>query len=286
MLFILSSSITAALALTFPPPVPLEVIVPSSSLPLVGSPYSTSFLAAAASWRDSSTTDATTTLFSDRVVRVIEDSTVIKLEKTGLVSLAGIQFPKKYDDNAECPTRTTSTNTKLQQLLPPHTAVRVNADTEKDNRGIRKVLLFRSSSSKKENSESPLLTSIQTQLLLCGYARVRDAEVASRFSPALADEWHRAAEEEPSNGCRPMVESEFESLRPSSVTTAPPPNPGDSKGCSDFATYEDALRWYETYFSYYGDVAQLDRDHDGIPCPGLPHTLDPELYRRKVPLSK
>ena len=29
------------------------------------------------------------------------------------------------------------------------------------------------------------------------------------------------------------------------TTTAPPANPGDIKGCSDFDTYEGALRWYE-----------------------------------------
>jgi hypothetical protein len=257
----------------------LEVILPfdsSTSTPRSLSSYF-SFLTAA-SWLDSSSMTATDKTISDRVVRVMEDTTVIKLEKTGLVSLAGIQFPKKYSINRSCPTRTTSTYTKLQQLLPPNTAVRVYPATEKDDRGVRKVLLFRSN-----NKENPL-TSIQTQLLLRGYATIRDANVATLFSQALADEWRRA-EEQPSSECRSIIESEFESLRPSVSTNVPPKNPGDSKGCSDFASYEDALRWYERYFPYYGDVAKLDRDHDGIPCPGLPHTSDPELYRRKVPLS-
>jgi endonuclease YncB( thermonuclease family) len=63
-----------------------------------------------------------------------------------------------------------------------------------------------------------------------------------------------------------------------------PKNPGDNKGCSDFETYEDALRYYEYYYSWgYGDVAKLDRDHDGIPCPGLPHTQNQVLYRIKKP---
>ena len=62
-----------------------------------------------------------------------------------------------------------------------------------------------------------------------------------------------------------------------------PSNPGDIKGCSDFATYEDALGWYETYKPYYGDVAKLDRDGDGVPCPGLPHTRRMERYRMKRP---
>ncbi|KAL3787223.1 hypothetical protein HJC23_004264 [Cyclotella cryptica] len=69
-------------------------------------------------------------------------------------------------------------------------------------------------------------------------------------------------------------------------STLPPNNPGDIKGCSDFNTYEEALAWYETYAPYYGDVANLDRDGDGVPCPGLPHTTNRERYRMKRPLVK
>lgn len=64
---------------------------------------------------------------------------------------------------------------------------------------------------------------------------------------------------------------------------AQPQNPGDTKSCADFNTYEDALDWYERYQPYYGDVAKLDRDGDGVPCPGLPHTSDRNKYRMKVP---
>jgi hypothetical protein len=63
----------------------------------------------------------------------------------------------------------------------------------------------------------------------------------------------------------------------------PPENPGDVKGCSDFKTYEDALSWFETYEPFFGDVAKLDRDRDGVPCPGLPHTSNRERYRMKIP---
>ena len=61
----------------------------------------------------------------------------------------------------------------------------------------------------------------------------------------------------------------------------PPPNPGDVRKCSDFDTYEQALRYFEILYPYYGDVAQLDRDGDGIPCSGLVHTSIPERYRVK-----
>jgi len=65
--------------------------------------------------------------------------------------------------------------------------------------------------------------------------------------------------------------------------TEPPKNPGDVRGCSDFTYYEDAYRYYDKYYPYYGDVARLDRDNDGIPCEGLPHTKTPEKYRLKKP---
>jgi len=71
--------------------------------------------------------------------------------------------------------------------------------------------------------------------------------------------------------------------RESYLQSNPPPNPGDVKGCSDFETYEEALSWYEKYVPYYGDVAKLDRDGDGVPCPGLPHTNVRERYRMKRP---
>lgn len=73
--------------------------------------------------------------------------------------------------------------------------------------------------------------------------------------------------------------------RKKTPNATPPPNPGDTKGCSDFQSYEDALGWYETYAPYYGDVARLDRDGDGVPCPGLPHTAIADKYRMKVPNS-
>ena len=55
--------------------------------------------------------------------------------------------------------------------------------------------------------------------------------------------------------------------------------------CVDFPTYEDADRWYALYFPFYGDVAKLDRDGDGIPCSGLPHTTNQDRYRMKKPYA-
>ena len=48
-----------------------------------------------------------------------------------------------------------------------------------------------------------------------------------------------------------------------------PDNPGNSVNCSDFSSYSSALDWFNTYFSFYGDVAELDADGDGEPCETL-----------------
>ena len=37
---------------------------------------------------------------------------------------------------------------------------------------------------------------------------------------------------------------------------------------------------FDTYYPYYGDVARLDKDADGVPCEKLPHT--PLFYRRRI----
>ena len=71
--------------------------------------------------------------------------------------------------------------------------------------------------------------------------------------------------------------------RKDALSSVQPSNPGDTKGCSDFSTYEESLGYYEKYFPFYGDVARLDRDSDGVPCPGLPHTTAAEKYRMKIP---
>lgn len=47
-------------------------------------------------------------------------------------------------------------------------------------------------------------------------------------------------------------------------------NPGDTKNCSDFATYGEAKEWFDRYFQAFGDVARLDGDNDGEPCESLP----------------
>ena len=51
-----------------------------------------------------------------------------------------------------------------------------------------------------------------------------------------------------------------------------PANPGDSVNCSDFATHAQAQAWFDRYRPYYGDIAKLDRDNNGVACESLPWT--------------
>jgi hypothetical protein len=46
-------------------------------------------------------------------------------------------------------------------------------------------------------------------------------------------------------------------------------NPGDVKNCTDFATWEDANRYFWTYYPAFGDVGKLDQNNDQIPCESL-----------------
>jgi Excalibur calcium-binding domain len=48
------------------------------------------------------------------------------------------------------------------------------------------------------------------------------------------------------------------------------PDAGDSVNCSDFPTHAAAQAWFDTYFPFYGDVAKLDANHDGVACESLP----------------
>ena len=49
----------------------------------------------------------------------------------------------------------------------------------------------------------------------------------------------------------------------------PPPNPGNTVGCADFDTWEDAQGWYDTYAPHYGDIALIDINNNGVACEAL-----------------
>mmetsp|Transcript_16799 Transcript_16799/g.25392 ORF Transcript_16799/g.25392 Transcript_16799/m.25392 type:complete len:351 (+) Transcript_16799:72-1124(+) len=245
----------------------------------------------------------------DMVVRVVNANT-IKLEKLGLVSFGAVQTPSGYgaDSFPEC--MSVNPSFKAKQLLPPKTPVYVVLlSQEKSNTsssGMTRALVWRDS--KLVNAE--LVISGMAKPSKRGQAEAENAlpgitktlqqlqEDAQKNKKGLfksceddADLRRSFDDEEQFEALEWTLETKFSAdggqpvIRRNGDETGQnkPPNPGDTKGCSDFSTYEDALRWFEYYRPWYGDVARLDRDNDGIPCPKLPHTQDQDLYRMKRP---
>ena len=74
-------------------------------------------------------------------------------------------------------------------------------------------------------------------------------------------------------GLTPIIPPPPASTTSTTTTTPTPANPGDAVDCGDFATWAPAQAYYDFYFPFYGDVAGLDGDNDGIACethPGAP----------------
>ncbi|WP_419819307.1 cell wall-binding repeat-containing protein [Glaciibacter flavus] len=72
------------------------------------------------------------------------------------------------------------------------------------------------------------------------------------------------------SSCTPPPPPPHTPAGPTSPPTSPPASPGDTKNCSDFTTWSAAQNWFLTYYPYYGDVARLDGDSDGVACETLP----------------
>ena len=228
------------------------------------------------------------------------------------------------NSNFQFPTCFTySPSYKVRQLLPKKTVVRVQTiGGSSSSNGIPQVVLVRNEDSLVVNEE---LVKTGFAVVKNGFAKQQQSSSSSPSSQLILDAEALVALQENAraNGLGIFSKCDadndggtipadsfvavFEPLERSvetvyfsdggkqrvrDETTAvsfskenPPKNPGDVRGCSDFESYEDALQWYEIYQPYYGDVARLDRDGDGVPCPGLPHTTNRERYRMKVPTS-
>jgi hypothetical protein len=252
----------------------------------------------------------------DKVKRVIDASTV-QLEKSGYVSLESVRGVGSTYILPDC--FSYSPSYEMRRLLPKGTVVRLvhleESDSSIANNNDDRALTTSSTSRVAawivRNNDEIL---INEELVRTGFAYVRKG---SRTTPpdVMADliKLERIASEKglgiyescdkrsQGGGVEEVQQNEnddrvrqlrtanfvaqFESLNDNAATATSslPSNPGDSRGCSDFVTYEEALNWYETYAPYYGDVAKLDRNGDGVPCPGLPHTTNGEKYRIKRP---
>lgn len=246
---------------------------------------------------------------SDEVVRVL-DSNTVKLKKTGLVSFAGIQTPSGYKDDFRFPDCMAKPPVaKAKQLLPKGTKVKIKL-VENENVSRPRALILLKSNGKLINSEL-----VREGFALPKNSRGRDA--TEQVLPGFSSDLMLLQKNAESNGkgmfkrCEQVeaaADDQFEPMeltveiqygddggkqivrrREDVVNKDPPPNPTPLSRakklpiCADFISYEDALRWYERYFPFYGDVARLDRDSDGIPCSGLPHTTNQDKYRMKKP---
>ena len=56
---------------------------------------------------------------------------------------------------------------------------------------------------------------------------------------------------------------------PVTVAAGSAPAKPEDRNCGDFDNWADAKQFFDTYYPYYGDVAHLDGDGDGIPCESL-----------------
>jgi Excalibur calcium-binding domain len=57
---------------------------------------------------------------------------------------------------------------------------------------------------------------------------------------------------------------------PVTVAAGSAPAKPEDRNCGDFDNWADSKQFFDTYYPYYGDIAKLDQDGDGIPCESLP----------------
>ena len=264
-------------------------------------------------------------LQTDEVVRVVDGNTV-QLANNGFVTLAAVQSPSFYSNsnNKEC--MSVYPSTKLKQLLPPRRKVQFIKLVEENNKKRSLVFTKKISKSNEETSilvNAELIRSgmgkptirgqSQAEKLLPGITNYFEylheeakQQKVGMYQPCELDvslssstkNTNEDKEYDFDNQFQPMelaVETQWGDDGGKQILknnqrkndNEPLSNPGDTKQCYDFKTFEDALQWYERYLPLYGDVAQLDKDGDGIPCSGLPHTTNQERYRikKKVTLN-
>ena len=235
----------------------------------------------------------------DTVVRVLEPN-VVKLEGAGTVTLAGAYVPKRlpscfaYDPAAA-----------LRRTLPKSTAVDVDTFPGKGSQKLAWIYRTRDGvlvqsllveggwaqagrlgdTSDASDARASDLRDKQASAKAKGVGLWQDCDAAAAATAANPNRVDLDMQFEP----LPGSEFEFGRAAPAAVgavaaaTRETLPNPGDTKNCVDFEFFEDAKQFYDRYFPLYGDVAKLDRDEDGVPCPGLPHTPRRELYQPKKP---
>ena len=203
---------------------------------------------------------------TDVVVRVM-DSDRVKLERAGVVRLAGVRTPTR--DVPVCYNR--EPGVKTRGMLSRGAKVEVEADDGDANivvggKSVSETLVREgyayATPRRRRESDGDYLASVLAEA----------QEAAKRDQRGL---WRPCGDASP---VVPVVTFDDIDFQPT-----PTKDYGDApakyKSCAEFEFYEDALAIFER--APESVRKRLDRDGDGVPCPGLPHTTDQERYRFK-----
>lgn len=233
------------------------------------------------------------TAMSDRIERIVDGDTVV-LNEVGKARLIGIDAPEtvslaqRQGAPSQCYGPEASARTRM--LLPLGTSVRVEFDTEPtDKFGRSLVYLYL-----RDDDE----TFVNGELVRDGFARAKAYKPNVRYKAELerlqaeakaagSGLWGQceAAKSNAGRGFDSRADAAASSksdkeLRPArtpaelrqreaALASSELTNPGDTKNCADFGTYDEAKAWFDTYYPKFGDVAKLDGNGDGVPCESL-----------------
>ena len=205
---------------------------------------------------------------TDVVVRVM-DADRVKLERAGVVRLAGVRTPTR--DVPVCYNR--EPGVKARAMLPRGTKVNVE----------------------DVNGDADIVAggkSVSETLVRDGYSyatpRRRRASDGEDYLGSVLAEAEAAAKRDQRGLWRPCDATSAPVVPVATfddIDFQPTPTkdygdaPAKYKSCAEFEFYEDALAIFER--APESVRKRLDRDGDGVPCPGLPHTTDQERYRFK-----
>ena len=238
---------------------------------------------------------------TDTVQRVVDGDTLIT-EQAGRVRLIGLNAPETVSpaqkQGAPPGCYGPQASEYLKAVLPPNSRVRLETDVEAQDKFGRTLAYVYTEVDGTPGT--PLF--VNAVLIEGGYARAQAFPPNTQFKDqfkrleAQAKAERRglwgdicmasAPSESPTgkatSGARSILAVEgivvdrtsmalpsVPKVLSSSAVASPLRNPGDSKNCADFGSYEEAKGWYDRYFPQFGDVAKLDGDGDGIPCESL-----------------
>ena len=203
---------------------------------------------------------------TDVVVRVM-DSDRVKLERAGVVRLAGVRTPTR--DVPVCYNR--EPGVKTRGMLSRGAKVEVEADDGDANivvggKSVSETLVREgyayATPRRRRESDGDYLASVLAEA----------QEAAKRDQRGL---WRPCGDASPVVPVATFDDIDFQPTPTKDYGDAP----AKYKSRAEFEFYEDALAIFER--APESVRKRLDRDGDGVPCPGLPHTTDQERYRFK-----